>query len=135
MRALLTAAALWLIAVPAIAQADEVPLNPQEYSLLIGSWVGVVEARNTSGETVSKYDVKLTVNDDGTGTFWISEPEHEWATAVKIKGGKVELYFGYVDRLFAYGQTGEASLLAIKYDGEVNGQPTKNSLTLIKRAD
>lgn len=135
MKALLTAVALWLIAVPAIAQADEVPLNPQDYSLLIGSWEGVFEARNAGGETVSTSDVRLTVTGDETGTFWISEPEHEWATEVKIKDGKVELYFGRVDRLFAYHQTGEAASLAIEYDGEVEGQTTKDGLTLVKRAD
>ena len=135
MRVLLTAVALWLIAVPAIAQADEVRLNPEDYSLLIGGWEGAFEARNAGGETVSTYDVRLTVAGDETGTFWISEPEHEWTTAVGIKDGKVELYFGRVDRLFAYSQSGELASLAIEYDGEVEGQPTKDSLTLVNRVD
>ena len=135
MRALLIAAALGFIAVPLIARADEVPLSPQDYPLLVGAWEGVFEARNAGGEIVSTNDVRLTIAGDETGTFWVSEPEHEWPTAVKIKDGKVELYFGHVDRLFAYGQTGDAASLAIEYDGEVEGQPTKDGLTLVKRAD
>ena len=135
MRGLLTAVALWLIAAPLIAQAEEVRLDPEDYALLVGSWEGEFEAINAGGETVAAYEVRLAVAGDETGTFWISEPDHEWATAVRIKDGKVELYFGRVDRLFAYGRTGEAASLAIEYAGEVEGQPTHDSLTLVKQVD